>query len=172
MAQRHISLELPVLVRSLKSSSSKLCYFLDGEFIHGITLSKKFQPSNRISVQIFLSPPVVLLSFISRYALVQQQIESNTTGLQRKIWSSCSYLAVNLMPYDIRLTNTTGSQKKNLDGTRCSQPKDTKAGSLPHYLPGQGVEGVDLVPIFSLTYPTKLADSWLTDGSENGALKR
>ena len=38
-----------------------------------------------IPVQIFLSPPVVLPSLISRFALVQQQIDSNTTGSQKKI---------------------------------------------------------------------------------------
>ena len=37
--------------------------------------------------QIFLSPPVVLPSFISRFALVRYQIDSNTSGSQKKIWS-------------------------------------------------------------------------------------
>ena len=39
-------------------------------------------------VQIFLNPPVVLPFFISRFALVRQQINSDTTGSQKKIWSS------------------------------------------------------------------------------------
>ena len=38
-------------------------------------------------VLIFLSPPVVLPSFISRFALVRQQIDSDTTGLLKKNWS-------------------------------------------------------------------------------------
>ena len=40
-------------------------------------------------VQIFLSPPVVLLSFISQLAVVQELIDLNTTGLQEKIWTGC-----------------------------------------------------------------------------------
>ena len=35
---------------------------------------------------IFFSPPVALLSFISRFALVRQQIGSITTGSHKKIW--------------------------------------------------------------------------------------
>ena len=37
-------------------------------------------------VQIFLSPLVVLLSFISRFALVRWQIDSKTTASEEKIW--------------------------------------------------------------------------------------
>ena len=40
-------------------------------------------------IQIFLSPPVALLSFISQYALIWLQIDSNITGSQKKNWSSC-----------------------------------------------------------------------------------
>ena len=36
-------------------------------------------------VQIFLSSPVILLSFISRFALVRYQIDSNVTGSHKKI---------------------------------------------------------------------------------------
>ena len=36
-------------------------------------------------VQFFLSHPVVLLSFINRFALARQQIDSNTTGSQKKL---------------------------------------------------------------------------------------
>ena len=36
-----------------------------------------------LPIQIFLSPPVVLSSFISCFALVRQQIDSNTTGWQK-----------------------------------------------------------------------------------------
>ena len=39
-------------------------------------------------VQIFLSPPVVLLSFLSRFALVRQQIDSNTAGGLKKNWTA------------------------------------------------------------------------------------
>ena len=35
-------------------------------------------------VQIFISPPVVLLSFISRFAFIRLQIDCNTTGYRRK----------------------------------------------------------------------------------------
>ena len=41
-----------------------------------------------IPVQIFLSPLVVLLSFISRFALVRWQIDSKTTASEEKNWSS------------------------------------------------------------------------------------
>ena len=41
-----------------------------------------------LPVQIFLSPPVVLFSFISRFDLLKLQIDSYTTGSQKKIWSS------------------------------------------------------------------------------------
>ena len=37
-------------------------------------------------VQLVFSHPVVLLSFISRFALVP---DSNTTGLKKKIWTGC-----------------------------------------------------------------------------------
>ena len=39
-------------------------------------------------VQVFLSSPVVLLSFIRRFALVRYQIGSNMTESRKKIWSS------------------------------------------------------------------------------------
>ena len=42
----------------------------------------------QLPVQIFLRPPVVLPSFISRFALVLYLIDSNTTGSQKKNWSS------------------------------------------------------------------------------------
>ena len=51
-------------------------------------------------VQIFLSPPVVLLSFICRYALVRYQIDSNTTGSQKKIWSRSNTNWVHRKKYD------------------------------------------------------------------------
>ena len=35
----------------------------------------------------FSSPPVVLLSFISRFAVVRQQIDSDTTGSEKKNWT-------------------------------------------------------------------------------------
>ena len=40
-----------------------------------------------LPVQIFLSTPVVFLSFISRFALIREEIDSNTTGWQKKIWT-------------------------------------------------------------------------------------
>ena len=39
----------------------------------------------------FFSPPVVLLLFISRFALVRQQIDSITTGSQKFFWSSTGW---------------------------------------------------------------------------------
>ena len=50
---------------------------LSGSYLH-----KALSVAN--PVQIFLSSPVVLLSFISRFALVRYQIYSNTTGSQQK----------------------------------------------------------------------------------------
>ena len=41
----------------------------------------------RVPIQFFSSPPVALLSLISRFALVQEQIDSNMTGWLRKIWT-------------------------------------------------------------------------------------
>ena len=38
-------------------------------------------------VQIFLRPPLILLSFISRSALIWLQIDSNTSGSRKKYWS-------------------------------------------------------------------------------------
>ena len=43
--------------------------------------------SDRHPVQISSIHPVVLLSFISRFTLVRQQIGSITTGSQKNIWS-------------------------------------------------------------------------------------
>ena len=40
-----------------------------------------------VPVQIFFSPAVVLLSFIIRFVLVREQIDSNTTGWPRKNWT-------------------------------------------------------------------------------------
>ena len=49
-----------------------------------------------LPVQRHFSPPVVLPSFLSRFALVRKQIDSNTTGSQKKIWTvttaSCSLI--------------------------------------------------------------------------------
>ena len=38
---------------------------------------------NDLPVQIFLCHPVVLLSYISRFALLLQQVDSNTTGTKK-----------------------------------------------------------------------------------------
>ena len=51
----------------MKTSNNELGYYMD-------------------PVQIFHSPPVVLLLFFSRIALIQQQIDSFTTGSQANIW--------------------------------------------------------------------------------------
>ena len=47
-----------------------------------------------LPVQIFMSPPVVLLSFVSRVALVRCQIDSNMTGSKKKIWTGDRYTFV------------------------------------------------------------------------------
>ena len=49
---------------------------------------KRSQPAiAMLPVQIFLSPLVVFLLFLSRFALIRQQIDSNTMGWLRKIWT-------------------------------------------------------------------------------------
>ena len=49
---------------------------------------KRQENERLLLIRIFFSPPFVLHSFLSRFALVrQQQIDSNTTGSQTKIWS-------------------------------------------------------------------------------------
>ena len=56
-----------------------------------------------IPVQIFYNPPVVLLSFISRFALVRYQIDSITTGSQKNIWASNTCLLRTIPTYAPRL---------------------------------------------------------------------
>ena len=45
-------------------------------------------------VQIFLSPPVIMLQFISRYALVRLQIDSYTIGSQKKLVEKASRVGI------------------------------------------------------------------------------
>ena len=75
-------------------------------------------------VQIFLSPPVVLLSFISRFALVLQKINCNTMGSHKKIGRVCapevSYQIsefVNKLPKHL-LTVSVCSKKKFVNTAR------------------------------------------------------
>ena len=59
-----------------------------------------------LPVQMSFSPPVVVLLFFSRFALVQEQIDSITTGSGTKIWTGAESIPFSPLPYPEQGTRT------------------------------------------------------------------
>ena len=62
------------------------------QFFLSLNLCISAHISNKLPVQIFLSPPVVLPSFISRFGLLRYQMDFNSTGLQKKMSSGIPWI--------------------------------------------------------------------------------